>query len=107
DGEQGVVGDVEPQKHGEMVDQVAAHPGGVPYQIHPVLGEVVTITDARQHQQLRAVDGAPTQHYLTTCAGDAARTAVLEFHADRPVSVEHHLRHGRFGEHRQVLPLER
>ena len=51
--------------------------------------------------------GAPTQHHLTTGADDAARTAVLEFHADRPVSVEHHLGHGRFGEHRQVLPLER
>ena len=69
-----------------MVDQVLAHLGHVAHDVDAVLGEVLAIADAGQHQQLRAVDGAAAQHHLATGAHHAALAALAEFDA-RPRAV--------------------
>ena len=53
-----------------------------------MIGEVVSISDTGEHQQLRAVDGTPAEHHLAAGVGDAWLTVALVFHADRPGPVD-------------------
>ena len=101
-GEQRVVGNVEPQRHDQVVEQVAADVRRVGHHVDTVLGELVAIADARQHQQLRAVDRAPAQHHLAAGLDDAAGAKLLEFHTGGALSVEDHPRGGGFGVQRQI-----
>ena len=70
--EQGIVGHAVADRHREMILQVLAHLGYVLHHVDTVLAEFPPITDAGQHEQLRAVDRAAAQYHLAAGGHDAA-----------------------------------
>ena len=102
-GEQAVVRHVEAQRHDEVVEQVLRRLRARRDDVDAVLGEMVAIADAGQHQQLRAVDGAAAQHHLAPRVDDPSLAELLEFHTRRPGPVEQDPGRGGPGEQRQVL----
>ena len=90
-----------------MVEQVAADAGRLLHHVDTVLGKMVAIADARQHQQLRAVDRSPAQHHLTAGRDDTAGAELLEFHTGGTFSVEDHPCRAGFGMQRQIRPAQR
>ncbi len=81
--------------------------GDVVDRIDAVLGELVAVTDARQHQQLRRVDRAGAQQHLASRPDHLAPAAGVDFDADGAAAVEQHPGHGGLGEQLQVLPAQR
>ncbi len=71
-----------------------------------MLGELVTNTDPRQHQQLRAVDRAATQHHLTPRVDHPSLAKLLEFDPHGARAVENYSRGGGFAVQGQVHSLQ-
>src|SRR5690606_21988710 len=65
----------------EVVLQVGADPGGVVQHLDPVMSQVVGRADAREHQQLRRIDGAPAQQHLAPGPGVDPAPADAVVHA--------------------------
>jgi hypothetical protein len=105
-GEEGVVGNIEAQRHHQVVHQVLAHLGRVMHHLDAVVGQPLTITDARKHQELWAVDRPAAQHHLTAGAHNPALVVLLELHAYGAGSVENYAGRGCFGEQRQILSAQ-
>jgi hypothetical protein len=76
--------------HGEMVLEILAHAG----QIHPGLevdlAEVVRLTDAREHEQLRRVEDAAGQQHLAGGRDPMEAPAPGVLDARRPRALEDH-----------------
>ena len=89
-----------------MVEQVGAHVGGVLHDVDAVLGELIAITDTRQHQQLWAVDRPAAKHHLASRLDNASSAELVKFHTDGALSVEEHPCHGGLGVQRQIRPAQ-
>ena len=85
-----------------MVEQVGADLGHLLHHVDAVLGKMVAIADAGQHQQLRAIDSASAENHLAAGRNDTAGAKLLEFHTGGTLSVEDHPCHGGPGVQRQI-----
>src|SRR5689334_10979142 len=90
-----------------MIEQVAADVRGLHDRRDAVLAELVAITHAGEHQQLRGVDRATAQQYLAPRPRHLPASVLVELDADGTLTLEQHLcRHGTC-QQGQVRPLER
>ena len=72
-----------------------------------MLAELIAISDAGEHQQLRTVDRAAAQHHFATRPHHLPASTLVELDADGTVPVEEHLGRRGLREKSQVGALER
>ena len=71
-----------------------------------VFPKMVSIADARQHQQLRRIDDAACNYNLTLSAGNGRSVATRRiFDSDSFGVLQHHAMRERLGDHCQVRAL--
>jgi hypothetical protein len=70
-------------------------------------GEVLTVTDPGEHQQLRGLDGAGCQHDVAACPQGQVATRSLGFDRHGAPAFEDDTRGLRVGQHEQVGPSQR
>jgi len=88
--------------HVEMVLQVGAHAAARHHGVDPVPAQLGLRPDARQHQQLRRVDGAPAQDHFARGPMAERRAPLRAGHADGALPVEEEALDHRTGAHGQV-----